>query len=255
MLTPVPPNERQPLCSLFDGVLGLQGLIDSVMEGILGDAYADDPANPRVGHIRLDFNAIAGDPEAPAARDLLAGLEEGEHVAVADAWTDLLVEVRGHDLQPYDRFDFSPGAWDRSALAAFHSSLTEGLTVTRVTGDTLPAFEDLEDSLIYNFESGEDFLNRGIGFGVFSSGRRCVAGCSSFAISSRSLEFEIQTDPAFQRRGLALATGARMIEHCIDNGLRPCWDAGHEGSARLAERLGFTNRRQYTAYRVGTKPR
>jgi hypothetical protein len=42
-----------------------------------------------------------------------------------------------------------------------------------------------------------------------------------------------------------------MIEHCLDNGLTPCWDAAHEGSALLAERLGFGKRRPYTAYRVG----
>jgi hypothetical protein len=39
-----------------------------------------------------------------------------------------------------------------------------------------------------------------------------------------------------------------MIEHCLENGLEPCWDAAHEGSALLAEQLGFVGRRRYTAY-------
>jgi hypothetical protein len=111
-------------------------------------------------------------------------------------------------------------------------------------------FQALADSLIYNFGSQANFLAHGVGFGVRLPGRGFVAGCSSFAISSRSLEFEIQTHPDFQRRGLALVTGARMIQHCIENGLKPCWDAAHEGSARLAERLGFVNGTRYTAYRL-----
>jgi GNAT superfamily N-acetyltransferase len=234
----------------------MHGVIDAVVEGFLGEAYADDPAQPRVAHLVLDFNLIAGDPEAPHARETLASLPSGEHVAVTQAWEDLLVEVRGEGLQPYDRFAYhAPAHWDRSTLAAFRESTPDGFTLERITADTVQAFEVLADSLIYNFRSPEDFLARGVGFGLRTAGSdgatRFVAGCSSFAISSRSVEFEIQTHPDYQRRGFALITGARMIEHCIEAGLDPCWDAAHEGSARLAERLGFVDCRPYTAYWLG----
>jgi hypothetical protein len=274
MLTPIPPDQRGPLRPLFAGFTGLHGVIDAVLEGTLGDAYADDLDNPRVAHIELDFDAIAGDPNAPTAVDAIRSIESSHHLAVPDSWTDLLMDVRGDDLQPYDRFAFSPGPWDRTALAALRKSLPDGLVLERITEDTVGPFEALAGSLIYNFEDANDFLARGVGFGIFPydatatrrsarpealvgraaeprSLRPCIAGCSSYSISSRILEFEIQTREDHQRRGLALVTGARMIEHCLDNGLEPAWDAAHEGSARLAERLGFTNRQPYTAYRLG----
>ncbi len=270
MLTAVPPDERGPLRPLFEGFTGLHGVIDSVLEGTLGAAYADDPKNPRVAHVELDFTAIAGDPDAPAAADALRSLESSHHLAVPDSWTDLLMNVRSDNLQPYDRFTFSTGPWDRSALAALRESLPAGFILERITQDTVLPFEQLAESLIYNFDGPDDFLARGVGFGIFPNDRSvrpvgarlaapspaaeprpCIAGCSSFAISSRTLEFEVQTREDHQRRGFALVTGSRMIEHCLDNGLEPAWDAAHEGSALLAERLGFTNQRQYTAYRLG----
>ena len=251
MLTPVPPQERDPLRPLFEDFTGLHGIIDAVLEGTLGDAYADDPTTPRVARIELDFNAIAGDPTAPAAGDALRRLDSGDTVVAPDSWTNLLMDIR-HVLRPTNRFAFSPGPWDRSTLAALRESLPEGFVLERITQETVSPFEALADSLIYNFDSPADFLARGVGFGVRPKGStQFAAGCSSFAISSRTLEFEVQTHPNFRRRGLALVTSSRMIEHCLDNALEPAWDAAHEGSAVLAERLGFINRRSYTAYRLG----
>jgi GNAT superfamily N-acetyltransferase len=250
MLTPVPAIEREPLRPLFEGFPGLHGIIDSVIEGVLGKAWADDISQPRVARLELDFQLIAGDPSAPSATDELRALPEGASLAIPDSWTDLLLDALD-TVQPYDRFDFGqPERWDRTQLASMRESLPGGLAIERITADSVGAFAPLADSLVYNFQSQDDFLARGIGFGI-REGDRFIAGCSSFAISSRSLEFEIQTHPDFQRRGLALATGSRMIEHCLDSGLTPYWDAAHEGSAVLAERLGFGERRPYSAYRIG----
>jgi RimJ/RimL family protein N-acetyltransferase len=75
-----------------------------------------------------------------------------------------------------------------------------------------------------------------------------VSGCSSFAISSRKLEFEIQTHRDFRQRGLATAAASAMIEYCIGRGLEPGWDAHNPTSAALAGKLGFVNPAPYTAY-------
>jgi GNAT superfamily N-acetyltransferase len=250
MLTPVAPDERPRLKPLFEGFKGMHGVIDSVVEGVLGEAWADDPKQPQVAALNLDFFLLAGDPASPAAAVALSSLKPGDHVAVRDAWEGLLFDTVD-TLQPYDRFGFSsPEHWDRGQLASMCDSLPNGFHLKQVDEDSVGEFEALADSLVYNFESPQDFLARGVGFGIWHDGR-CIAGCSSYAISSRSIEFEIQTHPDYRRRGLALVTGSRMIEHCLDNGLEPCWDAAHEGSADLAEKLGFVDRRPYTAYRVG----
>ena len=41
-----------------------------------------------------------------------------------------------------------------------------------------------------------------------------------------------------------------MIEHCLDRGLEPCWDAHNDMSAALATKLGFVAAAPYTAYEI-----
>src|SRR5947209_2108688 len=104
MLVPVPGPGRARLRPLFDGFPGLHGCIDSVLEGVLGEAWADDPMQPRVCLLQLDFNMLAGDPQAPAAAEAIRSIPRGQHLAVPESLEDLLLDVR-KSIQPYERFD------------------------------------------------------------------------------------------------------------------------------------------------------
>jgi hypothetical protein len=245
----VTPGRLAALRPLYEGFTGAHGIVDSVLEGVLGEARTDNPQRPRFARLSLDdFHLVAGEADAPGARDVFRSLREDDTVVAAPPWWEVVTRVN-KGAEPYDRFAFrAPPRWDKRRLAELRAGLPEGFTLSRVTAETVLAFEGLARSLVGNFPSRADFLARGVGFAITDPGGKIVAGCSSYAISSQSLEFEIQTHPDFRRRGLALVTGATMIEHCLENGLEPCWDAAHEGSALLAEQLGFVGRRRYTAY-------
>jgi RimJ/RimL family protein N-acetyltransferase len=247
----LPKTEREAVRPLYEGFPGLHGALEAAFEGSLGEVWVDDGKRPQVARMLIgDFHAIAGDPEAPAATEALLAVPDRGYIAVADSWHDLVHRALPA-AYPNDRFSFhAPELWDRKRLASLRESLPPGYTLGRIGANTVGAFRNLNATFVDNFESLDDFLARGVGFGV-TKGGEFVAGCSSYSISSHTLEIEIETRRDYWRRGLALVTGARMIEHCLDNGLVPCWDAAHEGSALLAERLGFVGRRQYTAYRLG----
>jgi GNAT superfamily N-acetyltransferase len=197
-----------------------------------------------------DFHMIAGDPGVPGAVDALLAVPSGEYISVPEHWHEFVRKTLPV-AEPKDRFSlFAPHEWDRSHLAGLRESLPPGYTLRRVDESSVAAFRYLNETFVDNFASLDDYLQRGIGFAVSNERGEIVAGCSTYTISSRCLEFEIETHVDYQRRGLALATGARMIEHCLEAGLEPCWDAAHDGSARLAERLGFVGRRRYTAYKL-----
>jgi RimJ/RimL family protein N-acetyltransferase len=239
---------------LFDGFPGLHGAIDAVLEGVNGDAFVDDVDAPRVAKLVLsDFHMVAGDPAAPTARTVLAAVPAGDWVACPEPWEELLWESE-RPMMVTERFAFTaPEGWDMERVRATKSGLPPGFSLVRVTADTVAEFGELNESFVENFGTLERFLEQGVGFAVRDlETDRLVAGCSSFAISSRSLEFEIETHRDYERRGLALVTGSALIEWCVENGLEACWDAAHEGSARLAERLGFVDGRAYYAYRAIT---
>jgi RimJ/RimL family protein N-acetyltransferase len=242
----------QSLRPLFDGFPGLHGVISAALEGTTGSVEVDNVIHPRVARIALaDFHLVAGDPAAPAAAAALAAVPAGHHLVVAPPWEELVWDC-GRLIHVYERFAFhEPPVWDQARLAAMRASVPQGLVLERITDQTVEAFARLDESFVNNFKTAEDFLSRGVGFGIRKAETgEFVAGCSSFVISSRSVEFEIETREDYQRRGLALATGAALIEYCLDYGLEPCWDAAHEGSARLAERLGFVSCGPYYAYRM-----
>ena len=243
--------DRGRLRPLFAGFPGLHGVVDAALEGAMGAVRTDDLDRPRMAHIDLDFDLLAGDPSAPAAQEVVRGLSPPfSLVTSSSAWEPLLRRIWGEALQTRTRVAFQPGDWDRAHLRNLQKAVPEGFSLRRIGADDVARFNELADSLVYNFPTFEEFAARGVGFGVEHKGRY-VSGCSSFAISSRSLEFEIQTHPNFLRRGLALACAAAMIEYCLDHGLQPCWDAHNEMSAALASKLGFTNPAPYTAGEVG----
>jgi hypothetical protein len=247
--------QREIAGPLYTGFPGLHGAIDSALEGVLGQVFVDDPSRPKVARIVIgDFHAIAGDPHAPGATEALLAVPDRDYVAVDESWHELVRRALPQ-AQAYDRFAFrAPATWDRERLTALRESLPAGFELQRVDAGTVAAFRALNETFVDNFASLNEFLELGVGFGV-TFGGEFVAGCASYSISSRSVEFEIETRRDYQRRGLALVTGARLIEHCLENGLKPCWDAAHEGSALLAEALGFVGRREYKSYRLGAPER
>ena len=253
MLIDLPPNAREPLRTLFAGFPGLHGCLHAALEGTMGTALADDALQPTVALVDLDFSFLAGDANAPAAEEAVRGLAPPESIATSSAeWEPLLRRVWGDALGTRTRVVFQPGGWDRRRLRKFVQALPESFSLKRITIEDAARFAGLADSLVYNFPSLEAFVARGAGFGVEHDGR-FVSGCSSFAVSSRSLEFEIQTHRDFRRRGFACATAAAMIAYCLEQGLEPCWDAHNEMSAALATKLGFVGPAPYTSYEIGVR--
>ena len=250
MLAELSRAERALVRPLFAGFPGLHGCIDAALDGEMGAVWADDPLRPAVALIHLDFFLIAGDPAAPAAeRAARRPSERASIVAHGGDWEPLLRRVWGERLNSRTRVAYRPGAWDRARLRGFIDALPAGFTLKRIGNKDATRFAELAASLVYNFASLEEFIERGVGFGIEHEGR-FVSGCSSFAISPHSIEFEIQTHPDYWRRGLASATGAALIEHCLERGLTPEWDAHNEISAALAEKLGFVEPAPYTAYEL-----
>lgn len=248
MLIELAPNDREPLRPLFAGFPGLHGCLDAVLEGTMGTAHANDVLRPAVALLHLDFHLLAGDPTAPAAEEAVRTLPQVATIVTSSGdWEPLLRRVWGDAFETRTRVAFQSGAWDRPRLRGFIEGLPDGFALKRVSAADAGRFARLADSLVYNYPSLEEFAALGVGFGIEHDGR-FVSGCSSFALSSSSLEFEIQTHPDFQRRGLACATAAMMIEHCLDHGLEPCWDAHNDVSAMLAAKLGFVDPAPYKAH-------
>ena len=98
------------------------------------------------------------------------------------------------------------------------------------------------------YPSLEKFIERNFGF--YIRDRNIIASLALAATPLYNNEFEIQieTDPAYRRKGLAMIVCAKLIQYSLENGLTPLWDADNEPSVNLAKKLGFTDPEQYDVY-------
>ncbi|MGE1126611.1 GNAT family N-acetyltransferase [Bacillus wiedmannii] len=115
---------------------------------------------------------------------------------------------------------------------------------------------DIERSIEFTEEyykeywgSKELFLNGGFGFCIEQDGI-IVAECVSIFNGNGFAEIDIATHKAYQGKGLAQAVATRFIEHCMQNGITPCWDCYVDNipSQKLASKLRFYNPIEYRLF-------
>lgn len=251
MMIELSHQNRATLGPLFADYPYIRGLVHGALCGAVGQAFADRREHATVGMLSTDdFVFFAGDAACATATALIRRCAPGVWlIGRDDAWQTRFVALWGDRLRPKERFAFrSPAAWNREQLAGWMRDLPTGCTLTRILETDAARFAQVSASLVYVDAQGQPIMAHSIGFGIEQAGQ-FLAGCAG-APAGGMLEFEIQTQLAHRRRGLATAVAAALILYCLDHELQPCWDAANEMSARLAEKIGFVGRTPYMAYQI-----
>jgi hypothetical protein len=246
------PQQRTIVQPLFHKFPYLRGEVAAVVYGRMGQVFVTSLTEPEAALAILDFRYLAGDPDSEAALALVQSLEANSKnraiVAPSEAWRKLLLSQYPNSLKVRPREAFQAGDFDIEHLRRLTQGLAEGFMLKKVEPHEVAQFaSDLHPALVYNWASHEEFIEKSFGFGVVHQGR-FVSGVSAAAIGNGKVEFEVQTDPNYVRRGLAAAASAAMILHCLELNLEPCWDAANPPSSGLARKLGFQSSGQYNAY-------
>jgi GNAT superfamily N-acetyltransferase len=245
----IAPHRRDRLAPLFTDHRS-SFLIDAVLQGHQGTAVADDENKPRVARLILaDVVIFGGDAARSLARKLVEEMPPRKAIWPAPGgWHKLLFAIHGERLIRMKRHTLSDAELDVEHLRALAKEIPEGFRIERM-GIELARQIVADSSLISQdhvtqFESPEDFVERGIGYAVLA-GERIVSGVSSYAVCDRGIEIQVNTHPDFRGRGLATAVSARLLVHCLEAGLEAHWDAGNAISVKLASRLGYISQGTY----------
>lgn len=233
-------------------------LIWSVLQGCMGEAWADRMEEPTAGQLVVgDFCFLVGRPDL----DLVRHWPEGRHFLIfvpqTEAWFPLVEEVYGSAAQRKTRYAFykEPAVFDRSRLERFVKARPDDCELYLIQGEWYERArgEEWSKDLCSQFSDAADYAGRGIGVCAVCGGE-LVAGASSYTVYRGGIEIEIDTKPEFRRRGLARACGAQLILNCLDRGLYPSWDAQNRWSAALAEQLGYRFSHSYPVYEIQQMP-
>ena len=228
-------------------------LIDTVLEGHMGSAFSDNKTKPSAARLEYaDVVILGGNPNHPTAKQVIADLpKEKGIIAPPDGWPQLLKDLYQDKLISVTRQSFSNEDLELNHLNRLQESLPEGFIIKRINIELAQQIYNdknlISEDHVHNFDSPQDFIERGIGFCVLHN-ERIVAGASSYAICNKGIAVQVNSHPDFRGKGLATAVSATLLAHCLKQNIIPEWDAGNEISVKLAKKLGYTPTDTYEVF-------
>ena len=250
MLTEIPVNDRIQYQSLFYGHLG--GFIpDSILQGHMGRMVADqaDKTFAALELPEVKLTILGGHEESASTRTNIRQLKRNSPLIIASPiMRDFVYKFHAGKCVALERFAFSADSLRLAHLQGLKEKTPAGFQVAKIDVPLAEALKMPKNKFAkehgINFESAEDFVNRGVGFCALQGDQvACVASC--FTVCDGAIEIQIDTARKFQGKGVATAVAAHLITHCLENDIIPGWDAATEISAKFAEKLGYTKTGAY----------
>jgi GNAT superfamily N-acetyltransferase len=228
--------------------------IDCAIEGQMGEVFVDSIENPAYFLIETDgfFVYIAGDFTTEAGQAFIASMPRGRmFMPGTPGWGEALTRHFGEAAMRVTRYQSSADSLSLNHIRTLAQNNPNIAKIRRLDVDlasiNLPFVE------IGAFEGPADFVERGIGFCMMDGGK-IVACAYSGLVKSNAIEVCIFVEEAYRRQGVATALACLLVEWCLENNLRPNWDAANEKSSMLAKKLGYRPVGTYTAYFVKPEP-
>ena len=247
---PLTKMNRILLARAFRDVPRVDLSIDCVLEAQMGQAYVDDLEHPEVFQIQTPpFVYFAGNPASPAAQEFFLNLSPyALLMPSAPGWIEAVQAAYGERLESFDRYSFASAELSTAHLAKLAQSTPYGEWVRlmdRALVESLWGKEHFVD--LSEYDSVEDFLERGVGFYV-PAGTTVAGAAFASLICSRGIEISIYVQDKYRRQGMATALAANLLLWCLERRLEPHWDAANPESCSLAVKLGYTPAGTYQAY-------
>lgn len=249
-------HTRRKLVSMFEDFNNV--ILLSYLQGHMGRAWVNDLENPTVAQVTVGiFTFYTGDPNVKETEELLRNIPEKMLVIVnSEEWKKRLETFYERKIDKFLRYKFKRNSefFNRSKLQSFTSTLPKGYELRRIDEHIAnnSTLHKLSEDFTSQFQSVEDYLNRGIGYSILYNGE-VICGASSYSIYDKGIEIEVATDLNHRRKGLATVVSAALILDCLEKGKYPNWDAANTTSAKLAEKLGYVFDKAYDTYFVDNR--
>jgi RimJ/RimL family protein N-acetyltransferase len=121
----------------------------------------------------------------------------------------------------------------------------EGIQYHLIDADILEdgRFENnryVKSEIEWMWPSLERFLKKGFGIAAVIDAR-IICWCTAEYVSRSKCGIGIEVVDEFQNKGIATATAAHFLEHCMNQNIVAHWecDKDNTGSVRVAEKVGF----------------
>lgn len=251
-LIPIEKHARGELSNLFRDYQW-NYLADAILDGYIGEAYVDDEEHPSIAILEipdLRLKLLGGGSKLPVAHQYIEQLPSGSGLIFGSpSWEELVYKYHRGRMVRIPRYAFTSENLDLEYLEDLKSLLSEDYRLVQLDLSLTQQLTDEESGFtsdhFLNFESPEDFIERGFGFCVLS-GDEVVCLATTWLVCDAGIEIQIDTRKSHRGKGLATVAAAQIMIHSIENNLDPNWDAANEISAGLAKKLGYTPQGRYS---------
>lgn len=235
----IDPANRRILSDLFAQYKRQRVIIDAVIDYGYGTAYTDSANSPKVALLKFGyFSLLAGDPKIAITSGLVRELSDTMFIPECDSWRDIVMAFYENRLRMQRRVGFDFCGLDIDYLEELSRGIPKGYKIHRIDEDLVS--DDM------SAHSAIDLLERGVGYCAVVK-EKVVCEAYSYTQTDQAIEVEVGTDPDHRRRGLATATSATLLAHCLKHGIAPHWNASNAESVGLAEKLGYIQADVYEA--------
>lgn len=253
MIYQVNTKLRKNLSCFFEGMTDT--MILSCLQGHMGEAWVDNLNNPTMVELILgDFVFFAGNSNGESAEELLINIPLNSIVVTEDrGWKSLIENFYKDYLKKINRYSFFKNreVLNIDYLKSLIKDLPKGYELKALDRDLIDNYDlnELSADFTAQFNSLEDYLNRGKGYYILSEGK-VISGASSYSIYNQGIEIEIDTHKEYRKKGFATVVAAALMVECLEDGLYPSWDAANLISVGLAEKLGYKMDKKYEVYQI-----
>lgn len=202
-----------------------------------------------------DFAFYAGNPNEELIRFKPESCRQDFIIMVPQnvEWADLIEKCYGDKAKKVTRYAIKKEAdiFDVEKLKQAIICLPDGyeLKIIEEAEYNMCRENGWANDLVSQYKDYNTYKALGLGVAVLKDGE-LVAGASSYSTYDKGIEVEIDTREDHRRKGLAYASGAKLILECLEKGLYPSWDAQNKWSVALAQKLGYHFSHEYVAYEV-----
>jgi hypothetical protein len=254
---------------LFDLIEYHRPAIFTVLEGTQpGRVFVDRVDHPTAVVMISDFVYFGGSPDALELQSDVVELLEREVMAKRDrfllfpfslAWLAALQSVlQPHEPKYYERntFAFNAGHY-RELHTGWQERIPHGFSLQPLNASTALEVGGIPEM----WGSVENFLKNGFGYCLMDEAQLdersgFASSTQTVFVGDRRAETGVGTREAYRRRGLATAACCAYIDHCLQSGIEPEWGCVlNEASEKLADHLGFGNKRSWPFLYIRTAER
>ena len=244
-------TNRLKLARAFKNNKRVDTSIDCVIEGQMGKAFVDNISEPRAYRITVGpFWYFAGDAYSPGGYQMLEGFPAYNLFMPSPApWLVAAQKIYGKRLKPFTRYSFSTAELSLEQVSSIYENSNHRDQIIPIDAGLAARLTEIPDPYfeISDFDSVQDFIQRGIGFVALDVDTVMGVAYSSL-VCSIGIEVSIFVDEPYRQQGIATALGSRLVLECLRQNLRPNWDAANPESCKLAKKLGFIFTETYDAY-------